>query len=336
MALQLRKNEELLERSSPAFALNQDRRLKVMVPYDGSESAAAALDDLMRAGLPREIDILVAVSDVWLPLSPYEITRAVNARRMMLLTSGLSSFAPALRDSEEQRVLSLEADRRIRSIFSAAEIRTEAMQEMAPVASEILRKAKSWGAELIILGSKTSPSPYITDYAGPTLRVAQDAHCSVRIARESDRKADCPINIMIGVDESDSTAMAVQAVADRRWPAGSKASVVAVRKSGPRDPAKDSETALGLERLGDELRAIGLEASIVIRYGEPKDVLLQEARDRSVDCIFIDSRGLGQEPGDGFDRRGLSKVGEALVLGADCSVEVVRSQGVTNHGKPAA
>jgi nucleotide-binding universal stress UspA family protein len=243
---------------------------------------------------------------------------------MKLLVSGMSSFAPAFRDYEEQRVLSLEADRRIRSIFPSGNVRTEAMQEMAAVAGEILRKAKSWGAELIILGSKTSPSPHITDYAGPALRVAQDAHCSVRIARASDRKGDSPIRIMIGLDECDLRERVVEAVAERFWPAGSEASIVVVREIGPRDPERDSETVLVFERLADNLRAIGLEVSIVIKYGQPQDVLLQEAHEFSADCIFIDSHRLGHVQGNGFVRRGLDKVAEALVLGAHCSVEVVR------------
>jgi len=339
MSSQITKNEPSFERSSHAMptAAGQNRTLKVFIPYDGSESAEAALDNLKRAGLPQELEALVAVTHVWLPLSPYEITRAVSARRMKLLSSGMSSFAPALRDYEEQRVLSLEADRRIRSIFPSGNVRTEAMQEMAAVASEILRKAKSWGAELIILGSKTSPSPHITDYAGPALRVAQDAHCSVRIARASDRKGDSPIRIMIGVDECDSIDRVVNAVAERFWPQGSQASIVAVRKIGPRDPERDSETALVLERLADKLRAIGLEVSIAIKYGQPQDVFLQEAHEFSADCIFIDSHRSGHGQGDGFVRRGLDKVAEALVLGAHCSVEVVRPRDLTDQSwKPAA
>ena len=68
-------------------------------------------------GLPPELDVLVTVTNVLLPLSPYDITRAVSARRMKVLTAGMSSFVPALSDYEEQRVLSLEAEKRIRAMF---------------------------------------------------------------------------------------------------------------------------------------------------------------------------------------------------------------------------
>lgn len=338
MSLQIRRNEQSLERSSRAMPTSalKNGKLKVFIPVDGSESSDTALDNLRRAGLPQGLEALVAVTQVWLPLSPYEITHAVSARRMKLLTSGMSSFVPALREHEEQRVLSLEADRRIRSIFPSGTVRTEFMQEWA-VAGEILRKAKSWGAELIILGAKTSPSPQLTDYAGPALRVAQDAPCSVRIVRASDAKDDAPVEILIGVDESDSTDGVAQAVAERFWPLGTKASLVAVQKSGPRDPVKESERGLALERQADRLRATGLEVSIGIKYGQPQDVLLQEARDLSADCIFIDAHGLGRRQSDGSDRRGLGKPVEAILLGAHCSVEIVRSKNLTGqYLQPAA
>ena len=337
MSLQMMRNEKSLERSSRAMPTSvKNGKLKVFIPYDGSESSDTALDNLRRAGLPQGLEALVAVTQVWLPLSPYEITHAVSARRMKLLTSGISSFAPALREYEEQRVLSLEADRRIRSIFPSGTVKTEVMQEMA-VAGEILRKVKSWGAELIIMGAKISPSPQITDYAGPALRVARDAPCSIRIERASDRNGDAPVQILIGVDESDSTDLVVQAVAERCWPVGSKASLVAVRKNGPRDPGGQSETGLALERQADRLRATGLEVSIGIKYGQPEDVLLREARDLSVDCIFIESHGFGRRRSDGSDSRGLGKAVEAILLGAHCSVEIVRAKNLTGqYLQPAA
>ena len=289
MSSQIIRNEQTLVRSSRAMptAALKNRKLKVFIPYDGSESSDTALDNLRRAGLPQGLEALVAVTPVWLPLSPYEITHAVSARRMKLLTSGISSFAPALREYEEQRVLTFEADRRIRSVFPSGTVRTEVMQEVA-VAGEILRKVKSWGAELIILGAKTSLSPHITDHVGPALRVVRDAPCSVRVARASDGKDDAPVQILISVDESDSTNSVVQAVAERFWPAGSKASLIAVRKSGPRDPVRELETGLAIERQADRLRATGLEVSIRLKYGQPQEVLLREARDLSADCIFID------------------------------------------------
>jgi nucleotide-binding universal stress UspA family protein len=265
------------------------------------------------------------VTQVWLPSSPEEISRAVRERQMKLLTSGISSFAPATRDDEEKQVLSREAGERIRSMFPSGSVKTESMREVAAVAREILRRAKTWEAELIILGSKTSPSPHIIDYCGPALRVAQDAHCSVRIVRASDQKGDSAVRIIIAIDEYDPTDNVAEVVASRTWPAGSEVSIVALRKNGPHRLIGDSEITPRLRRLGEKLRAKGLGVSFVIKEGIPSDILLREARELSADCIFIDAEGLSEARSKGVEDRRLSKVAEALVLGAHCCVEVVRA-----------
>ena len=314
--------------------LDQGTRTRVIIPYDGSENAEAALDTLNRAGLPPDLEVLVAVTHVWLPLSPYDITRAVSARRMKVLTAGVSSFVPALRDYEEQRVLSLEAEKRINAMFPFGNIKAEGLHDVTTVTNEIVQKAKTWGAELIVIGSNSSPSPHINDYAGPALKVAQDAHCSVRIARAFDREDKSSVRIVIGVQEIRAAASMVQAIAARTWPAGTEAAIVVV-KSGPRDEAKDSEIVLALQQLAEWLRAAGVNVSTAIRNGQAQEVLLQEARAFSADCIFIDSQGHG--PDDGHDRPGLSKVAQALVLGAHCSVEIVRARNSNDqHFKSAA
>jgi nucleotide-binding universal stress UspA family protein len=298
----------------------QEKRLRVLIPYDGSETAEATLKDLSKAALPPELDALITVTQVCLPSSPYEITRAVSARRLKLLTSGLSSYVPALQEHEEQRVLSLEAERRLRSMFPKGRVKTEAIQDTAAVVQAILRKAERWGAELIIVGSRTSPSALISDYAGPALRVAQDAHCSVRIARPSDRKADAAIQIVICVDESSSSHDVIEAVGKRIWPTGTIANIVMTRKPVPRHVTWDAGAAQVLGTWADTLRGKGLEVSIEIVDSQPKEVLLQKSQESLVDCIFVD-----RHHGEGdIDASGLSASAKALILGAQCSVEVVR------------
>jgi hypothetical protein len=42
-----------------------DERMKIVIGYDGSAHAGAALDDLRRAGLPRDAEaLIVSVADV--------------------------------------------------------------------------------------------------------------------------------------------------------------------------------------------------------------------------------------------------------------------------------
>lgn len=312
------------------------KQLSVLIPYDGSDGAETALDDLERAGLPRKFEALIAVTEVWLPSSPHEISRAVSARRLKLLKSGLSSYAPAMRDREEQRVLSREADDRIRSMFPSANVATVAMRESGSLTNDIVEKAKSYDADLIVLGSKASPSPDITDYAGPSLHVARAAHCSVRFARTLERSARSHIHIVIGLDDTKSMDGLVTVMSERVWPDGTKVDIVVTGYLKPRDPALESMTKLALENMIGKFGAPGSRVSIVFKYGEPQDVLLEHAKEVSADCIFIDADILGDAQGNG-DTRGLSKVAQSVALRAPCSVEIVRPRIVRNHSlKPAA
>jgi hypothetical protein len=119
MSFQVREQVERLEHSRRTTPdVSADRKsIKILVPCDGSENSDVALSELRRAGLPREVHALVAVTHVWLPSSPDEITKAVSARRLRVLTSGMSSFAPAFRDHEEYKVLSREAFGRLEVKF---------------------------------------------------------------------------------------------------------------------------------------------------------------------------------------------------------------------------
>ena len=52
-------------------------RMKILIGYDGSDCAEAALDDLKRAGLPESAEAhILSIAEVWLPPPPpssYEI-----------------------------------------------------------------------------------------------------------------------------------------------------------------------------------------------------------------------------------------------------------------------
>lgn len=321
------------QESPRRVAAVEPNRVRVLIPYDGSDGAETAIDNLKRAGLPQKVEALIAVTEVWLPSSPYEITRAISARRMKLLTSGISSFAPAMRACEEQQVLSREAEDRIRSMFPSANVRTEAMQESTSVMSDVVERAKSYGAELIVVGAPLSGLPD-ADYVGPALSVARAAHCSVRIARPSQRSANSPIHIMIGLDVTLPMERVIEAVSERVWPIGTKVDVVVTGELRPRDSLRESQRIRTLEEQVSKLRARGSNVSLALKYGEPQELLLDYARDISADCIFIaaDIMAHGQAPG-----RELSNVALSVVLGSPCSIEIVRPRTVMReHWQPAA
>ena len=76
-----------------------------------------------------------------------------------------------------------------------------------------------------------------------------------------------------------------------------------------------------VEWAAEELRAIGLEVSVAIEAGDPRRVLVEEARKWGADCIFVGPRRFNSA----FERVRLGSVSTAVVTNAPCSVEVVRS-----------
>jgi nucleotide-binding universal stress UspA family protein len=343
--MQLLKTENFKRPSLASLkGLHQDEKIKVLIVYDGSENSEAALDDLSRAGLPGGVEALAVVTDVCLPSSPEDISRAVADRRMMVLKSGVSSFVPALRDVEEERVMSYKAERRLRSMFPQGAVKAEGLSNSHSIPRGMVRRAEAWGADLIVIGSPTSPSPQITDYCGAAVEIAAHSHCSARIARPSKAIIGSPVRILIGIDGSPDAINCFRAVSQRRWPNGSEARVVLIPKPGPRIsllPAAavsslDHDTtrpsgASAIEQGVEELRASGLKVSVSITEHLPLDVLIEEAREWSADCIFVDALAFSRRPGSSNDVPPLSNVVRALAIGARCSVEIVRGHSLNQE-----
>ncbi len=129
--------------------------MKILIPYDGSQNAENALRDLSEAGLPPgRHEVLIVVTDVWLPETAEEFERARAARRLKVERSGMCSYIPARRKLEEERFLSCEARELLSSMFPSWDIRVETLPGRILVSSEVSERAETWGAQLIILGSR--------------------------------------------------------------------------------------------------------------------------------------------------------------------------------------
>jgi len=294
-----------LRPSRAPFFMN--KKMKILIAYDGSESADDALSDLPRAGLPGDVEALVYVADVWLPSSQIEFARATEARR--LLAADASSFAPASRAVEEERALSRAAARRLSSLFPAWEVSAEFSPELGMPATELIRKAISWRADLIVLGSRRGTELYGSGRGHAARKVVAEAPCAVRVSRPAPRTAAAPVRLILSVDGSPGSEQAVAAIATREWPEGSECRLVTSPASaGP-----------SIRRAAEALRAAGLNASTVVRGGDTGRILLEAAREWEADCIFVGSDGKS-------DSRGPGPTVTSLAESAPCSVEVARKR----------
>lgn len=314
-------------------------KLKILIAYDGSSYADAAIDDLRRAGLPRETEaLIVSVGDVLMmpPPSSYEVVeQAFTSRRV---TSAIvQAQARTSQALEEAQRLAAQASARLQTLFPEWTVRAETL--VGTPAQELIQKADAWKADLIVVGSqgRSALGRFILGSVSKT--VATDSHCAVRVARCAIEKSDdVPVRLIIGVDGSPAAERAVRAVGRRVWREGTQVRLVSVDNGAsptrfasilPTAAAMitidNEESAAKARRMiawaEEELRAIGLNVSGESITGEPVRVLVEEARKWQADCLFVGSRGFS----GALERWRLGSVSTGLVTNAHCSVEVVRT-----------
>lgn len=313
-------------------------RMKVLIAYDGSAHADAALSDLRRAGLPREADaLLVSVADglvgAYFPVA--EVAGPMAMSRRVTSVVELAREQAVLRLAEARDAVR-RARRQVALSFPDWEVRSAVLE--GDPAEELLKWAEEWRPHLIVVGSQGRSALGRLLLGSVSKAVAERAHGSVRVARRGAEKEDgAPPRIIIGADGSAGAARAVRAVWSREWPAGTEARVVAVDDGS--GPVRLADVKPNLEEFGTAcnegppvnarlmaegarvvLLSKGLGASVEVREGDPRRVLIDEAAAWSADAIFVGSNGLDRP----LDRAGLGGVAAALVTGAPCTVEVVR------------
>jgi nucleotide-binding universal stress UspA family protein len=314
-------------------------KVKVLIAYDGSDCAEAALDDLQRAGLPKAVEALVmSVSEVWLPPPPpssFEILELAQAVYVPAdLTRVYAQGSPAL---EEGQALADRAAARLRTNFPSWVITTQA--SVGSPTRELVRQADGWKPDLIVVGSHGRSTVGRLVLGSVSQGVLTHARCSVRVARGRVEEPGTPVRIFIGVDGSRASATAVGEVASRTWPAMSEVRLIAVNdpltatfvgkfiptvRKAINEANQADRTWLNkiLERSCDQLRSSGLKVRSEILEGDPKQLLIATAGAWGADCIFVGSLGFSNR----FERFLLGSVSAAVAARAHCSVEVVRSR----------
>jgi nucleotide-binding universal stress UspA family protein len=313
-------------------------KMKVLIGYDGSDCAEAALDDLRRAGLPREADaMIVAITEYFLPPPPpasYEIIEEANLVRVP------DDLKPVYeRDTvavREARALALKASRRLQAMFPAWKVEEQAFY--GSPAQEIILRAEEWEADLIVLGSHGRTALGRMVLGSVSQKVVTEAHTSVRVARGRVEVEPTAIRILLGVDGSPESDWAVREVASRVWSPNSEARIVIVddpltptmvgRFIPPVKRAIEESNREELdwleeiiEKAGRELKAAELRVTSSVIYGNPKRVLVEEAEKWGADCIYLGSTGRGR-----LGRFLLGSVSAAVAARASCSVEVIRAK----------
>jgi nucleotide-binding universal stress UspA family protein len=293
--------------------------MKILVAYDGSPSADAALDDLQRAGLPADSDVLLIT--VATGPDPKHFTEACN-----------------LAEAATDRLLSL---------FPQGTVRFDCPAGLP--SDVLLQTTHRWQPDLVVMGSH-GRSPLGRLVMGSASRaMVHQAPCSVRIVRAGAAPRSGPVRLVVGTDGSPHAVAAIREIARRNWPAGTEVRVVAVVETlVPALTAIDtntyaSESAFQIVQESDRhewdrkraaaeeseqlLRDAGLTASSIVQESDPRRAIVEEAEAWSADAVFVGARGLGF-----VDRLVLGSVSDAVVSHSTIPVEIVRTpKGGTNE-----
>jgi nucleotide-binding universal stress UspA family protein len=145
------------------------------------------------------------------------------------------------------------------------------------------------------------------------------------------------MRVILAIDDSQFSADAVEEVAAKPWPPDTTVRVLsAVEPMTPpvTEPYFDASGYLeGIRkeltsrceeltaRAADSLRESGLRVETVVRPGDPRSVIVDEATEWSADLIVVSSHGY-----TGIKRFLLGSVAHSVVSHAPCSVQVVRKR----------
>ncbi|HEU4479384.1 MAG TPA: universal stress protein [Pyrinomonadaceae bacterium] len=313
-------------------------QMKLLIGYDGSQCANAALDDLRRAGLPREAQaIILSVFERWLPNAGHnnltELTSGASR------SNGVTPLQTAVTTSAEKitetRALALDAKLKLQAHFPDWNIKAE--ESLGSPAREILKRAAGWAPDLIAVGSQGCSGLGRFLLGSVSQKVANEAQCSVRVARGTAWKNGAPVRILLALDGSPGSDAAVEAVRLRMWPPETEVRITTVidRSNGPILTQLVSSAGGGvtstahhawvqefINSAAKKLRGPALLVSSKIEEGDPKSLIIANAEEWGAECIFVGASYAHSS----FERLLLGSVATAVVSRAHCSVEIVRGR----------
>lgn len=291
--------------------------MKLLLATDGSTLSAAVtqavIAEVRREG--AEIRVIHVVD-----------TRKELSAEMAALDTEVMN-APAQRRSAEALVEA--AAERLR----AEGFKTTTVVVWGDPRSQIIEVAKEWRADLIVLGSNGQTGLKGVLMGSVSDAVAHHASCSVEIVRVSSGQPTLQgLRILLGMDDSEFSDAAANAVIGQMKPEGAEVKLMSVLDPFTvADPKKYPDFVGAVAKLRDQairnllksaekLQAVGFNVTqALFEQGDPRDVILDCADRWRAALIVVGSHGR-----KGIQRLLMGSVSEAVSRYASCSVEIVR------------
>lgn len=313
--------------------------MKLLIAYDGSESSDKAIDDLQRAGLPKEDveAIVISVAEVWMPPPISSNGNGFHEEDYPDFINELSERRLKIAQGEVQETaaLSRHAKERILAKFPKWQVSAKAVD--GSPAWEVIACAEEFNPDLIVVGSQGRNAIGRIVLGSISQKILTEANCSVRVARGKIEVDPMPLRLMIGFDGSAGSHFAVKEVASRNW--GDSAEVclfTAIHSFVPTAigrfvPPVDSWVKEDFEaeknwigKLAEssvhKLENAGLKVVLKVKEGNPKEILVGHAKKWQADSIFV-----GAHAYSAIEKFLVGSTALAIAERAECSVEAVRN-----------
>jgi nucleotide-binding universal stress UspA family protein len=305
--------------------------MRVLLAYDGSVCSDHALAELPFLGLPTEVDATVlSVADIWMP------TPGTTAEAMDLsLSPGLAALRIKTRDQLDAAQAIADAGAiKVRQLRPGW--RVEARAEAESPGWAVVRIAGDVQADLVIVGSHGRGALGRVLLGSVSQRVLTSSPCSVHVGRPRAARPDAPFRVLVAVDGSADSIVAVREIAGRAWPAGTVFRLIAVLDPRLESiiawpgifPSEWARSHEGTPRewvchMVEHFARVFYEAKLPVETdlceGEPKQELVRHAEAWKADLVVLGAHGLhhGQH-------RDLGSVASAVAARVHCSAEVIR------------
>jgi nucleotide-binding universal stress UspA family protein len=270
---------------------------------------------LLRAGLPREAEALIVnVQERWLsqpnhlkePIIPTEASGAKTApAKEEKEISVINSESPVLAKAFEK----------LTSLYPNWHIETLLLY--GSPSYEITQKAREWNADLVVAGSQGQTKNKFSHLGSVSQKIANEVECSVRIVRGYIWKNGSPSRILIGLDCTDGSMLAVEEVVQRMWIMGSEVRLVMALDSLEQ---KNNWLNEYVKSVKKKLEHADLAVTELIEEGDPKQVIINASEEWGADCVFLGANDTEKHKKNHL----LGSVSTAIIARAHCTVEIVR------------
>jgi nucleotide-binding universal stress UspA family protein len=297
--------------------------MRILIGYDGSDCANAALEDLGRAGMPTDVEvILMTAVDVFIPPKFESEKEEEEFHRYVPHGVKLAHERNAQRFAEANS-LAAQGGENLRAMFPGWSVVTEALADTPHWA--LINEIDKRKPDLVVVGSHGRSALGRMILGSVSQRILYEAKCSVRIARGRTLIADTPIRLVLGTDGSPDAEAMLDTVASRNWQKGTQVKLITAAESFGEygtDPTEQMERIRDIQTSAvRKLSESGLEVFPLVKIGDPKDIIVLEAEAWGADCIFLGAIGHRF-----MERFLLGSVSSAVAARAHCSVEIIRNR----------